>query len=143
MPLSCTLLQIASQKSTFESGYFKSGPSSEFLPKFTYFSRKCLTECPLFFQETIHSRGHEKIIIFPLAVPLLNILSPKCGQIPQKVANFKGGGFWRKRSNARGNLTKTSGMTYFIFLKSLGYTTSLIEEKIRFQNSKFPNITLI
>ena len=66
---------------------------------------------PPFFKRQYIQKVTKKIIIFPLVVPLLNILSPKCGQIPQKVADFKGGGFWRKRSDARGNLTKISEMT--------------------------------
>ena len=78
-----------------------------------------------------------------LAVPLLNILPPKCGQIPKKSANFKGGVFWRKVSNARGNMTKTSGVTQIIFFQDRGYTTSLVEEKIGFQNSKFPKLSLV
>ena len=42
------------EKQRFESGYFETGPSTEFSPKFTWFSRKCLIECLLFFEKTIH-----------------------------------------------------------------------------------------
>ena len=77
--------------SRFESGYFNPVPWTEFLPKFVWFSRNCFEECPLFFEKTIHSGGHEKISFFPWRSPSSTYYSPNVDKSPKKTLISKVG----------------------------------------------------
>ena len=98
---------------------------------------------PFFSEKTIHRGASEKLFIFPLAVLPPDILPPKCGQIPEIFAILRDGAFLRKRSDARGKVTKMSAMNPIILKNCLGSISLLVEEKIVFQNSKFWKINLI
>ena len=55
---------LISQNFEFESGYFKSPPSTGFFCIFEFFLGKCLHECPLFFWKHDTSRKSQKFIHF-------------------------------------------------------------------------------
>ena len=72
---------------------------------------------PLFFEKTKHRGASKKLFVFPLAVPPFDILPPKWVQISELFVILRDGGILRKRSNARGKVTKMSAMNSIILKK--------------------------
>ena len=99
-----------------ESGYFKSRSSADFWRKFRCFPKKWIYECPLFLGKTWDLWGHFEKIIFPLAVPLINISPPKYRDFGYIFVISNDGAILRKRSDARGKVLKMSGMNTLILL---------------------------
>ena len=115
------------------------GPRLLFSEKMS-FPGKWWYECLLFFEKAIPRKISEFLKISSLAAPSGKIGPPEHEKIPHFFAFFKYGGFWGKRSNARGKFMKRPHFSTIFTTQTLKLLTCVYLEKSDLQILKLRDV---